>query len=120
VSEIRNPEWPLGITLRGWLAHELWREYPETGTCKSCGRAAMTAIKGHDGFCPVPFLVTAQARIEALEKALPVKDAEGLARVCMSFAADMLHKQDDIGQRFWIDQAKRLRAYVTLRGEEET
>ena len=66
--EIRNPEWPWGITIPGWLAHELWREYPETGTCKSCGRAAMTAIKGHDGFCPVPFLVTAQARIEALER----------------------------------------------------
>ena len=65
-------------------------------------------------------LRTAESRIEALEKALPVKDAEGLARVCMSFAADMLHKQDDVGQRFWIDQAKRLRAYVTLRGEEET
>jgi len=56
---------------------------------------------------------------KALEKALPAKDAEGLARVCMSFAADMLHKQDNIGQRFWTEQAKRLRAYATLRGEEK-
>jgi hypothetical protein len=31
----------------------------------------------------------------------------------------MLHKQDNIGQRFWTEQAKRLRAYATLRGEEK-
>ena len=61
----------------------------------------------------------AEARLEELERTLPAKDAEGLARVCMSFAAEMLHKQDDIGQRFWTEQAKRLRAYATLRGEEE-
>jgi len=55
-----------------------------------------------------------EVRIEALTKALPAKDAESLARVCMSFAADMLHKQDDIGQRFWTEQAKRLWAYADL------
>jgi hypothetical protein len=64
-------------------------------------------------------LAAAEARNEALVQALPAKDAEGLARVCMSFAGEMLHKQDDIGQRFWTEQAKRLRGYAALAAKEK-
>jgi hypothetical protein len=74
---------------------------------------AWSAQKGLMLVCEAA-LDTQRAHIEALEKVLPAKDAESLARVCMSFAADMLHKQDDIGQRFWTEQAKRLWAYADL------
>lgn len=64
-------------------------------------------------------LEKARAHIEALVGAFPAKDAQGLARVCMSFAEQMCHKQDAIGLDFWAEQAQRLRAYAALAAKEK-
>jgi len=63
-------------------------------------------------------LAQKESRIEALS-VLTVEDAEGLARVCMSFQTEQVHKQDEIGAKVWREQGRRLSKFAEARAAAE-
>ena len=66
-------------------------------------------------------LTTALPRLIAENEALhvlTVADAEGLARVCMSFQTEMVHKMDEVGARVWREQGIRLTKFAASLKEQ--
>lgn len=87
--------------------NSLWRL--DNGNCRWC--SGHVSSIGHGEFCPgveyADAWETDRKRLEAM-KVLTADDAMALFNVCMSFQAEQVHKQNEVGARFWRDLAGRL------------